>query len=67
MPIEGQTKPCSHDGCEGTQTFSSRSKPPGWSAGFGGEGGQIVYPVDLQPGWSCDKEHDHWHAPDPEN
>ena len=64
MPREGETRPCVRDGCHGTQTFSDHSHPPGWAVGFAVGGGQVVYPVESQPGWACDQSLDHWQAPD---
>jgi hypothetical protein len=60
MPQEQERKSCSFQGCRGTMTFSSQAMLPGGMAGFSGEGGRIVWGADREPGWVCNREHDHF-------
>jgi hypothetical protein len=60
MPNEQENKPCSFQNCKGTMTYSSCAIPPGGRAGFSGEGGLPVGIAEPQPGWICDKAHDHF-------
>ena len=55
MPKDGDTRSCVHkadDGkpCDGKQTFSRHSKPPGWHTSN----------VEVQSGWLCDKNREHF-------
>ncbi len=64
MPIENEQKPCTSQNCPGTMTYKSNARPPGWSAGFTGDGGQTVWGREAQPGWECDKNRDHFETED---
>jgi hypothetical protein len=41
-------------------TFNPKARPPGWGAGFAADGGEPVWGAEEQPGWECNKSHDHF-------
>jgi hypothetical protein len=65
MPTENELKPCSYRDCNGTMTYHVKARPPGWSAGVAGEGGQFIWGAEEQPGWECDKSRDHFEPATP--
>ena len=65
MPVENDQKPCTSPNCPGTMTYKANAHPPGWSAGFGTDNGNIVWGANEQPGWECDKNRDHFKAEQP--
>jgi hypothetical protein len=65
MPIEGETKKCSHPGCNGTMTYSANAQGHGRGAGTAANGGHVVWEADEQPGWECDANQDHFEPAKP--
>ena len=61
MPTEGDTKPCTRKGCDGTMTFSTTATAPGSQVGTGLDDGRIAFENRRQPGWLCDKNPEHFH------
>jgi hypothetical protein len=60
MPTEGDTKPCTRTGCDGTMTYSANAKAPGSQIGAGLDDGKIVWESRPQSGWLCDRDPDHF-------
>jgi hypothetical protein len=62
MPTENETRPCTHEGCKGTQTFERNpAKIPNTRALLPG----THSPGVEQPAWAwvCDKEPLHYELP----
>jgi hypothetical protein len=62
MPNENETRPCSHPGCKGTQTFKLKAPIAGSQGGIGTPHGNI-WGAERQPAWICDQNREHYELP----
>jgi hypothetical protein len=62
MPNENDSRPCVHQGCKGTQTYTANASPPGSQAGVASKDGALIWGANRRPGWSCDIDRNHFDA-----